>query len=117
MKYLVIIIFIALLSSCYYDKEQELYGTIPCDTVNVRFSVQIKNTLQANCLRCHGGTAINGGGIQLGSYDAVKLAADNGRLLNAITRSVNTMPKGAGRLSDCRIAEIRQWISKGAPNN
>jgi mono/diheme cytochrome c family protein len=117
MKYIFLFLFIATCSSCYYDKEELLYGSIPCDTVNVKYSVQIKNTLQASCFTCHGGSAASGGGIQLGDYVSLKKVADNGSLLNAITRSVNTMPKGGAKLPDCKIAEIRAWIQNGAPNN
>jgi mono/diheme cytochrome c family protein len=117
MKYIVILFFINVFSSCYYDKDELLYGTTSCDTVNVRYSVQIKNILQTNCFSCHGGNALNGGGIKLGDYASLKAVVDGGSFLNAVTRSVNTMPKGAAKLPDCNIAEIRVWIRKGAPNN
>lgn len=111
--------FLILFSSCYYDKEVLIYGTSTCDTTNVKFSVQISGTLSANCLSCHGGNAASGGGIQLGSYDAVKAQALNGKLIGAIYHSpgFSPMPKGGAKLSDCRIAEIRTWIRNGTPNN
>jgi cytochrome c553 len=106
-----------IISSCYYDKEELLYGNTPCDTAAVKYSVQIVNTLNAACMSCHGGTAASGGGVKLGDYASLKTYADNGLLLNAITRTNNPMPKGGARLSDCRIAEIRTWIRNGTPNN
>jgi mono/diheme cytochrome c family protein len=106
-----------LISSCYYDKEDYLYGATKCDTANVKYSVQVISILNSNCISCHGGTAANGGGIKLGTYADIKVYTDNGALLNSITRTTNTMPKGGARLSDCRIAEIRTWIRNGAPNN
>ena len=38
-------------TGCYYDNEEELYGgdTTACDTANMRYSVEIKQILQANC--------------------------------------------------------------------
>ncbi|MFO0415442.1 MAG: c-type cytochrome [Bacteroidota bacterium] len=104
-------------SSCYYDKEDILYGPSQCDTSAVKYSVQVTSILNASCLSCHSGTAAAGGGIKLDSYNAVKAAADNGSLLSSVTRSVNPMPKGAARLNECRIAELRTWVRNGAPNN
>jgi mono/diheme cytochrome c family protein len=104
-------------SSCYYDKEELLYGANVCDTTNVRYSVHIATIINSNCISCHGGTAANGGGIKLGTYADVKVVADNGSLLNAVSRSASPMPKGGPRLSNCRIAEISTWIRTGAPNN
>jgi mono/diheme cytochrome c family protein len=106
-----------VLSSCYYDKEDLLYGPSQCDTSAVKYSVQIKSILNASCLSCHSGTAAAGGGIKLDDYTSVKNAATNGTFLSSVTRSVNPMPKGSARLNECRIAEIRTWIREGAPNN
>ena len=108
-----------LLSSCYYDKEALLYGTSACDTTNIKFSVQISGTLSANCLSCHSGNAASGAGIQLGTYDAVKVQALNGKLMGVVSQSpgFSPMPKGGAKLPDCRIAEIRTWIRNGMPNN
>lgn len=104
-------------SSCYYDKEDLLYAGSKCDTSNIKFSVQITTILNSSCITCHGGTAANGGGIKLGTYADVKTYADNGLLLNAVNRSIDPMPKGGPRLSDCRIAEIRTWVRNKAPQN
>lgn len=122
MKMKALILFITtvtFLSSCYYDKEEYLYGIESCDTSNVKYSVQIANTLSANCLSCHGGNASAGAGVRLGTYDEVKAQALSGPLLNVIshTPGFSAMPKGGARLPDCRIAEIRTWIRNGAPNN
>lgn len=106
-----------LFSSCYYDKEDLLYGQNFCDTSVVKYSVQITNILNTSCLSCHNGSAAAGGGIPLGDYASVKAAADDGSLIASVTRSVNTMPKGSARLSDCKIETIRIWIRNGAPNN
>jgi mono/diheme cytochrome c family protein len=104
-------------SSCYYDKEDLLYGTSSCDTTNVKYSTQIVGIINSSCISCHGGTAAAGGGIKLGDYASVKAAADNGTLLNSVIRTNNTMPKGGARLSNCRISEIRTWIRNGTLNN
>ncbi|MEQ1798403.1 MAG: hypothetical protein ABL872_10635 [Lacibacter sp.] len=106
-------------SSCYYDKEEKIYGIAPCDTSNIKYSVQIVSTISTNCLRCHGGTATSGGGIQLSDYNIVKGLAQNGKLIGALTHSAgfSPMPKDGPQLSECRIAEIRTWIRNGALAN
>ncbi len=118
-KYFAIISAFVLLSSCYYDKEELLYGISSCDTVNVKYNVQVVNIISANCLRCHGGDAANGGGIQLGSYNGVRAQALSGKLVGTIshTPGFSPMPKDGGKLSNCQVAAIESWIKKGAPNN
>ena len=120
IKYsLLIVCSIAVFSSCYYDNEEMLYGLQPCDSSNVTYGVQVVNTLTANCLSCHGGNGAAGGNVRLGTYNDVKVYADNGKLLSSIshTGSSSPMPKNAAKLPECRIAEIRTWIRNGAPNN
>ena len=118
LKLFLMTLFLAgVFSSCYYDKEDLLYGAGSCDTSNVKYSVQIISIINSSCISCHGGTAANGGGIKLGTYNDLKAYAANGLLFDAVTRPANTMPKGGPRLSDCRIAEIRTWVKNGAPNN
>jgi mono/diheme cytochrome c family protein len=109
-------ILILIFSSCTYNKEEELYG-LDCDTSNVRYSVEIKNILDASCLSCHAGSAVAGAGIKLDSYQEVKKYVDQDLLLESITEENNYMPKGGPRLSSCKIDQIRSWINKGAPNN
>jgi hypothetical protein len=118
-KSLLLIFTTLFLSSCYYDKEEKIYGIVPCDTSNVKYSVQIVSTISTNCLRCHGGNASAGGGILLGDYTVLKTLALNGHLYGAVSQfpGFSPMPKGGARLPDCRIAEIRTWIRNGAPNN
>ena len=116
-KILVLTCLIMFAASCYYDKEEELYGLVPCDTSTVRYKVEITAILNANCLSCHGGTASSGGGVQLGNYNILRDYALGGLLVEAITRSNNRMPKGAAPLTNCQIAQIEKWINNGAPNN
>ncbi|MFT3845751.1 MAG: hypothetical protein QM725_11905 [Lacibacter sp.] len=108
-----------LSSSCYYDKEELLYGTTVCDTANVKYTTQIAPVISASCLSCHGGNASAGGGIQLGDYSSFKVQAANGKLLGSVTQvpGFSPMPKGGAKLSDCNVAVIRTWIRNGMPNN
>ena len=126
MKKLILpMIFIVLiLSGCYYDSEEALFGkpgSGVCDTSVTKFSTEIKPILQSSCLSCHSNTAAiaSGGGIKLQDYADVKVTVTNGRLVGAIEHlsGYSAMPKGGGKLSDCNILVINTWISKGALND
>lgn len=113
----VTILCVALLFSCTYNKEELLYSNT-CDTSNVKYSVQIVNTISVNCLGCHD-AATGTGGIILEDYSNVRALALSGKLLGAITHSpgYRAMPDFAPKLPECRIAEIRTWIRNGMLNN
>jgi mono/diheme cytochrome c family protein len=120
----VLILVVIVFAGCYYDKQvtPPTTTTSPtgCDTLVVRYSVEIKNILSANCYTCHSGTAVNGGGHKYDVYpgDLVPMA-QNGKLVLAITHQPGAfpMPRNAPMLSDCDIAKIRWWVKNGAPNN
>jgi mono/diheme cytochrome c family protein len=69
------------------------------------------------CVGCHKPGSLSGN-IDLSTYSAVKVHADNGKLLGSITHAVgySPMPQGT-KLSDCQITQIKNWISAGALNN
>lgn len=107
-----------LLSGCYYDKEDLLYGG-NCDTTNTKYSTTITSMLNNyGCLGCHvGGNP--GGGINLENYPGVKAVADNGKLYGAISHASGfiPMPDGAAKISSCDLNKVKAWIDSGAPNN
>jgi hypothetical protein len=105
------------LISCKYNNEEDLYGLVSCDTSNVKYSLQVLSTLQANCYSCHSGTAVNGANIKLDNFSTLKFYATSGLLVNSITRTNNSMPKGSPKLPNCKITEIKAWVNKGAPQN
>lgn len=87
------------------------------DLNNITFAASVKPILDANCVGCHG-RGVSGGGVNLESYAAVKVVANNKMLFGVISQQAgyNAMPQG-GRLSDCDIATIKKWIDNGALNN
>ncbi len=126
MKYLLFPVFIIcvimLVTACYYDSEEYLYPQLgnPCDTANVTFSLSVKPLLQSYCYGCHSNsTSSLGGNIRLEDYADVKIRADDGSLYGSISHSggFSTMPLGAAKLQDCKIALVQKWIDTGAPNN
>lgn len=109
------IIIVFVMQSCYYDKEDLLYGALECDTSAVSFSDDIMPTVSNSCatIGCHvqGGA---GTGI-FENYDQVKSKVDNGSFNQRVVVQLDMPPSGS--LTDCQILHIQQWILDGAPNN
>lgn len=119
----VLIIFLITISGCFYDSEEYLYPqlTSGCDTTNITYTGSIKPILNLSCLSCHSNStaASYGANIKLEDYSDVNIRVNDGKLMGTITHSsgYSAMPKGSSKLSDCSIALIQKWISKGAVNN
>jgi mono/diheme cytochrome c family protein len=108
-------------SGCYYDKEEKLYaGAVVCDTTAApTYAATVVPILSNNCYVCHGGAATAGSGIQLDTYNGLKVKVNDGKLLQAINHEsgASPMPKNGAKLSACNIAKIRRWVNAGALNN
>jgi hypothetical protein len=113
---LVAVIFV--LPSCKYNNQEELYPK--CDTTAVTYTGTIVPILQSNCYRCHGTSTNTGsGGIVLQDYNILKGFAADGRLYGnaAHLPGYIPMPYDGGKLSDCDLAKLKNWVDKGYPNN
>lgn len=110
--------FLSLLTGCYYDSEELLYGTDECTTENVTYSADVLPLIVTNCYRCHD-AANNFGGVTLEGYDRLRTYVDNGQLLGAIrhTPGFSPMPKNEPQLVECNIEKIATWVAAGAPND
>jgi hypothetical protein len=89
-----------------------------CDTVNITFTNVISPIISNSCKGCHSGSTPSGG-ITLILYNDIKAQIDNGKLwtsINLNTGQPKAMPPG-GKLSNCKISQIRIWKDAGAPNN
>jgi hypothetical protein len=107
---------LCVLAGCYYDVEQELYGS--CNTADPKFSTTILPVLSSNdCLSCHSGPTPSGN-INLTTYAGVKARVTDGKLLPAVkgTGPIK-MPPGGGSMSPCDIRKIEAWVNAGAPEN
>lgn len=113
---------VVFLSSCYYDKEELLYGSGngPCTdtTGNISYTQKIIPMFQQYCYSCHSGN-FPSGNIVMGTYTANKAIAQNGKLLGSVNHSAgySAMPKGMAKLSNCQTAVIKKWINEGMQNN
>ena len=115
---LFIVAVIGLGTGCYYDVEEELYGTLACDTLDVTYSNTVLPLLESKCYSCHD-AANNFGNVTLEGYTNLKTYVDNGRFLGAIrwTSGFSPMPKNQSKLLECDIQKIEVWVNNGAPNN
>lgn len=101
-----------LISSCYYDKEEELYPNQAgsCDTTGISYSKGISTILNGTCAvsGCH----VAGGQIpDLSDYSKVQA---NSVRVKVRAVDLKTMPPGI-TLSDCNIKKLDTWIQKGTP--
>jgi hypothetical protein len=97
-------------AGCYYDNEEELYGT-PI-VADVKWSTNIKSIIDVNCATqfCHGVSAIS---PDLTTYEKVFAHRDR---IKARAVVEGTMPK-AGPLSPAMRDALAKWLDAGAPNN
>lgn len=104
------------LGGCYYDVEEELYGT-GCNAGTVTYSSTIKGLLSGyGCLGCHSGGNANGG-VQLDAHATV--VTNINRVWGAINHhsGYRQMPDGGSKMSPCDISKVKAWIDAGTPNN
>ncbi|MBV9962426.1 MAG: cytochrome c [Parafilimonas sp.] len=119
-----------IIQGCAYHKGDVVYpspkdssGNVICDTTNIRYSIEIKAILDANCKTCHDGdNSISG--FNLYDYPTISsLALDGqftyGTLLSAVMHEGGAppMPDGLPMIDDCSINQIAAWVHAGAPNN
>ena len=111
-------VFTALMTGCYYDKEELLYPPTNCDTSGVTFSGTVLPLLQSNCLGCHNQAGGQGGIILEGHANTV-IRVNDGTLMGAINHAsgFSPMPKNGQKLAQCDINRIQTWINAGAPDN
>ncbi len=112
---------VALVSSCYYDKEELLYGVSgPCTdtTTNISYSQKVVPLLQQYCYSCHTGGFPSGNQL-MGTYVADKAMAQSGKLYGTVNHSsgYSPMPKGGAKMSSCQISTIKKWVDAGMLNN
>lgn len=115
-KKLLLVLFSGMvsLSSCYYDKEEELYPVADYsgDTTTYYYMKDIKPMMSNNC--AYGACHVAGAQApDLSSYTALK-----NNLARAEYRALTekTMPK-AGPMSALDRHKFARWISLGALNN
>jgi hypothetical protein len=116
-----LLLVIATIAGCYYDSEERLYPNLydPCNDTVVTYSRTVTTILQP-CQLCHSNSEASksGSGIKLQDYNDIMIVVNNGKLIGSVKheKGYAEMPKG-GKLPDCEIAQLQQWIDNGSPNN
>ncbi|MDA0784371.1 MAG: hypothetical protein O2814_07490 [Bacteroidetes bacterium] len=103
------------IQSCSYDNETDKYGAKTCDSANPTYKTNIEPLINQNCLGCHGSGG-SSGGVNLGSYELVKMQIDKGKLIPSVKQlpGYYAMPP-SNKLSPCDIGQLDNWIRNGMP--
>lgn len=115
----ILLLFVLLLSSCYYDVEETV---IPEDTV-ISFTLDIQPIFTENCILCHPGL-IPEPDLTIGnSYDAIINGKyiipedlETSTLYQKFLGNPTIMPP-SGSLPTYDINLVKTWIEQGALNN
>jgi uncharacterized membrane protein len=103
-------------AACTYDNKETTNNPSACDTETITYKDHIQPLVQNACTSCHSGN-FPSAGLNLVGYENLKLATENGTVLNRInlpTGNAQLMPPGQ-RLSDCQIATFEAWKAQGFP--
>ena len=104
--------------SCYYDSEEELYGSPQCKSSGISYKNDVSPIIGQYCNNCHFSGSTIGAGINLVGYNAVLPYVNNKSLIGSIKHTdFSPMPKGQPKLNSCNIKIIETWIQEGFPNN
>ena len=116
----VVLVVVLFFNSCYYDKDQLLYGgnTVCITTGTMSYTQNVMPLLQQYCYSCHSGN-FPSGNILMGTYAADKAIALSGKLFGCISYQAgfSPMPKDQPKMNNCEIATIKKWIDTGVLNN
>lgn len=112
MRIILIVIFSsAVISSCYYDNEEELYPKAPLpDSLKVTYGSHIKDIMTTYCTSsgCH---SVTGGASALTTYGSVKKMADNGKLEDRVLLQQNMPPSAP--LPKHEQDLLKRWLETG----
>jgi len=88
-----------------------------CDPTKFTYAAIIQPIINNQCVGCHKPGSLSGN-VDLSTYSGVNVQASNGKLVGSVSHTVGyaAMPKG-GKLSDCQIIQIKNWVDAGALNN
>lgn len=108
------------MNGCVWDDEAGLRPREPepepeeCPTDSLRYA-HVQPLIETHCLSCHA-DEIAGGGILLRDYSEVRVQAERGLLVGAVSRDplFSAMPPTYA-LEACQIDSIQAWVEAGAP--
>jgi hypothetical protein len=75
----------------------------------ITYNNNVKTIIDNNCVSCHNGLQLI---IGLDTYSKLRLATENGNLINLINNASSPMPP-SGLMSADLIATIEKWVEDG----
>ena len=87
-------------------------ASLTCDSTNVKYNPTVQTIISVFCLSCHGANSDN----PLTTFSSVQNIALDGSLQRHVINRTgeNPMPP-SGKLPNCQIAQLKNWINNGAP--
>lgn len=117
---LLLILFSAMISSCYFDNQEELFVCFPEE---VSYRMEVEPILKTRCYGCHDLTNAPalGDGINIEGYGNLRgyLEGNEEKFIGSLkwNGQGSPMPKNDSRLDNCSISKIEVWIEEGTRNN
>jgi hypothetical protein len=103
---------IIILTSCSNNSTSDLIDTTIVE--NPTYTENIKPIIESNCLGCHSDPTNFGALMPLTTYSSVKEYVQNGKIIDRISRTDNTlMPLNGTRLPQPTINLIIKWRDQG----
>jgi hypothetical protein len=96
------------------DTTNPIVNTPNCDTVTFTYNAKVKVIINNNCSGCHNSGSPNG---YLLDYNSLKAKALSGALKGSLNGNGYPVMPPSGKLSNCDIKGIENWILNGSPNN
>ena len=126
----VLVVSVFMAHSCTYNKfSPPSAGCTAADTTNVSYSKQVAPIIASNCftsLSCHNGSSPYSG-FRYDNYASLQtflsspyFPQGSASFINCIRQTGGmypNMPITGGKLSNCDISKIVNWINAGYPNN
>jgi len=100
---------------------------LPTAHADITYQQTIRPLFQNSCLNCHNPDK-HKAGLDLSTYDSTMDGSDNGKVVDTTNPEKSLlfkvlshaeepfMPKGADKLPDSQLDQIRQWIAASAPD-
>ncbi|MGC6413190.1 MAG: hypothetical protein ACON5K_00630 [Bacteroidia bacterium] len=107
---------ITVISACYNDNAEDLYGLQSCDTTAVTYSSDISPIINSQCASCHSNSSPSAG-IAIHDYNSTVsyVNTNKKKLLGSVKwdGTASNMPKGGSKWNACNINKLEAWINQG----
>lgn len=97
---------------------REIVNHKECDGNNSSFANDIYPTLKTYCVNCHNSNFAMGT-VNLEGYQNILPYVQDSSLIQSVRQDPNVifMPPTGGKIPDCNLTQIQNWINQGAKEN